>query len=133
MRRRRQSAKKDDVAEMSGPGKKHSPVRKDKDVISTTELSGDSIQYESLNEGHSSEVSAQQGTYAGIDASGETTGQTTYECIGADGPQKPHTYINTAVVGDDAAEYSEVKETVAAEATRGQPTYQNISTKNTAN
>ena len=45
----------------SGPVTKHSPVRKDKDVISITELSGDSIQYESLNEGHSSEVSAQQG------------------------------------------------------------------------
>ena len=45
----------------SSPGTKHSPVQENKDVVSSTEFSGDSIQYESLTEGRSLDDSVQQG------------------------------------------------------------------------
>ena len=38
--------------------------------------------------------------------------------------------LQAAVVGNETTEYSEVNQTVAAEATQGQPTYLNIPTKN---
>ena len=40
--------------------------------------------------------------------------------------------VQAVVVGDDTAEYSEVNQTAASEATQRQPTYLNVSSKNTA-
>ncbi|KAI0235074.1 hypothetical protein LSAT2_014519 [Lamellibrachia satsuma] len=114
-----------------------SQIQSHNKAVSTTQFNGDNTLYESLTEGHTSnERSAHEGTYMRLDNPVETTGGheqgSTYEEIDTSGQPKHtyvnanHTYVNTALVGGDTAEYQEVNATIITQATQVQSTYQNI-------